>query len=186
MIDHLPKTELSVVVDNTLKTLQESILTQCNILEQTTEQLITERDLFTARGVQLDHLGYLIGENRNGRNDDDYLKGLKLRLAINTSSGTVNELIEILQLLLGDGYVYRVTRSGDGAVDFYLGVETPVDDFLVILSELVSAGVLVNNVTYSQAGTPFIATERGATGDQSSGILPEIGEDGVVLAEKLI
>lgn len=59
----------------------------------------------TAAGVHLTRLGALVGESRNGRTDTNYRIAIKGRIAANRSGGTWPEILNILHLTLGDGFV---------------------------------------------------------------------------------
>lgn len=53
-------------------------------------------DLDTAVGDQLDKLGALVGELRNDRVDANYRTAIRVRILVNSSQGTLPELIDIL------------------------------------------------------------------------------------------
>jgi hypothetical protein len=53
-------------------------------------------DLDTAVGDQLDKLGLLVGELRNDRDDTAYRVAIRVRILVNSSMGTLPELIDIL------------------------------------------------------------------------------------------
>lgn len=62
--------------------------------------LLTKRGLDTAFGKQLDVIGAIVGEPRNAREDEKYRIWIKARIKLNVSSGTPDEILEILQLVL--------------------------------------------------------------------------------------
>lgn len=64
-------------------------------------QLLTERCIDYAVGDQLDGLGAIVGEPRNGRADEVYRTAIRVRIAVNRSNGRVEELINILGLVFG-------------------------------------------------------------------------------------
>lgn len=68
-------------------------------IEDAVEQILKFRWVDTAVGYQLDGLGKIVGESRNGRNDDAYRLAIKLRIAINTCEGTPEEVIAIFLLV---------------------------------------------------------------------------------------
>jgi hypothetical protein len=55
-------------------------------------------DITRASGEQLDLLGRIVREARDGRSDDDYRRGIRVRLLINRSQGRHEELIAIVRL----------------------------------------------------------------------------------------
>ncbi len=54
--------------------------------------------LDSAEGVQLDLLGEILGEARDGRDDDPYRRALRVRVLVNRSDGTIEQLIAIILL----------------------------------------------------------------------------------------
>lgn len=62
-------------------------------------EVIDETTLTAAVGVQLDGLGQIIGLERRGLGDDDYRIRLQVQILINSSSGTIEDILEILVLL---------------------------------------------------------------------------------------
>lgn len=68
-------------------------------LETVYFDLLLNRALDTAAGVQLDGLGDILGEEREGRSDTDYRAALSIRIKINISSGEPETLMEIFAAL---------------------------------------------------------------------------------------
>jgi hypothetical protein len=56
-------------------------------------------DIDSQVGEQLDLIGRIVGQDREGRTDDVYLLWIKARIKVNKSSGIVDELLEILALV---------------------------------------------------------------------------------------
>lgn len=84
-------TKLQAVLCSYLDRIQE--------LEQATLDVYNDvLSLETAAGSQLDLLGELIGESRDGRTDDAYRLALRVRVLINISNGRTEELIAIARL----------------------------------------------------------------------------------------
>lgn len=54
----------------------------------------------TAVGDQLDILGRLVGEKRQGRVDDDFRAAVKVRILVNISNGTIPELLKISETMV--------------------------------------------------------------------------------------
>lgn len=65
-------------------------------------QLLNEVTLDNAIGVQLDGIGAIVGEEREGRNDDDYRLAIRVRILLNLSNGTPEEILTIVDTMLGD------------------------------------------------------------------------------------
>lgn len=65
----------------------------------------------------LDRIGEIIGEPRAGRSDGDYLKAIKIRIAINTTTGRRRDLIAILALVFdGDHPEARVYNHAPASI----------------------------------------------------------------------
>lgn len=70
---------------------------------QTTEDslfdLLNNRSIQTAFGIQLDYIGKIVGIKRGGRSDSSYREAIQLQILINTSEGTPDDILEILSLI---------------------------------------------------------------------------------------
>lgn len=64
----------------------------------------------TASGNLLDILGRIVGQPRSGMSDDDFKTWLKIRIKLNRCNGTPEELLTILELLLGKNYSITLTE----------------------------------------------------------------------------
>lgn len=69
-------------------------------LETAVQQLLVDRTLDNAFGEQLDILGDLVGQPREGADDTTYRQRVRARVALNRSSGTSPELIALFLLLV--------------------------------------------------------------------------------------
>jgi hypothetical protein len=76
----------------------EAFLTQVQELEDVAADYRVKFDLDTAEGEQLDFLGAQVIEFRNGRTDTAYRAAIAVRILVNTSEGSMNELLAILEL----------------------------------------------------------------------------------------
>lgn len=68
-------------------------------VETMSEDLTSARWLENAADDQLDVIGAIVGEARNGRADDAYRIHIRARIKLNTTSGTGPEILEIFSLL---------------------------------------------------------------------------------------
>lgn len=69
-------------------------------VEDTLWQLFTERTIMTAVGAQLDVIGRIVGFPRNTTDDDLYRLYLLGQIKALRSRGTINDLVELVQLML--------------------------------------------------------------------------------------
>ncbi len=96
-----------------LKALLESYIAQVQQLETAFELLFSQRGLGTAiGGLVYDGIGEIVGLPRELRTDADYLARLKTQVLANASSGTIEDVISVLQLLF-DPVI--VTEEGNAA-----------------------------------------------------------------------
>jgi hypothetical protein len=92
VIDRYRKPRTSALLASWLGELQET--------EDALWQLLVERSLATAEGDQLDVLGAIVGEPRQGRDDETYRIWISARNMVNRSSGTTTEELAIARKLL--------------------------------------------------------------------------------------
>lgn len=153
-----------------------SFLYQSNELEDLFQEMIQTKDLELATGMQLDLIGVLIGEFRNNRDDTSYRNAIKIRIGVNTSNGTIEDLITVLELLFGNDTDIIIRRDGSASITLFLGIEEPEEDLIPLIQQTIPAGVEISSILYSNNRVPYIPTERGAT-DISTSVLPERGVD---------
>lgn len=82
-----------------LKALMAAIVGPLTTLETEADALVADRWIDTAIGEQLDGCGYIVGEPRQGRDDDAYRTAIKYRVFVNISKGTPTDLIHGLKFL---------------------------------------------------------------------------------------
>ena len=87
--------------DGNLEDLIRGLVDEVQELEGVFIDIRDDRWLHNATGEQLDLLGDVVGETRQARDDDDYRTAIYLRIAINISEGTPEQLISILTALAG-------------------------------------------------------------------------------------
>lgn len=74
--------------------------------ENVLAELLAERTLPGAVGLQLEALGSLVGELRNGRADLEFEAAIRLRVLINRSQGRTEDVLGIIRTLTGVKYLY--------------------------------------------------------------------------------
>lgn len=112
-------------------------------LEDSARQLLTQRLVDNAVGEQLDVLGRIVRQPRDGRDDDTYRLWIRARTKLNLSSGTGPQILEIVALVLPDNEFHLINSppasfslEAHGAVDVAL-----VEAVAEILREAADAGV---------------------------------------------
>lgn len=76
------------------------LASQIQDLENALFGIIAITDLDTVTGIQLDVLGKILNQPRNGQSDETYRLFLRARILVNISTGTVEEILSILSILL--------------------------------------------------------------------------------------
>ena len=108
-----------------VKGLLEAIIKQLDDLQSSADSIKTERWIDTAIGKQLDGLGYLVNELRQGRNDDDYRDAIKFRIFVNVSKGTPSALIDGLKFLVDSTDNQYIEQYPATAILFTNGYSVP-------------------------------------------------------------
>jgi hypothetical protein len=87
--------------------------------ETIAHSLYTNRTIENAVGRQLDDVGAIVGQARNGLSDEIYRLRIKAKIAENNSEGTREEIINIAKLLTNAERVIITERKADFDVTFY-------------------------------------------------------------------
>lgn len=86
-----------------IEILVRAHMAQIQELEVVFFDLLVKRALDTAVGVQLDVIGRIVGQSRGTFDEDTYRTFLQGRILVNRSSGTVDQMIELVNTLLPAG-----------------------------------------------------------------------------------
>lgn len=84
------------------RALITSSMAQMQAIEDAAIAIIVQRALADAVGAQIDQLGKLVGQPREGREDDDYRRVIGCKIAVNESQGMREDLIRVARLALLD------------------------------------------------------------------------------------
>lgn len=118
---------------------------QTQKLEDALWQLLTERTMSSALGAQLDALGRIVGQARQGFDDETYRLYLKARVLLNVSSGTKEEIYSIFRPLVDVSTTMRIEEQPPAAFVLRFGgvAFTPaqIQRLIVFLRAAKSAGV---------------------------------------------
>lgn len=144
-------------------------------IESALWQLLTQRFITTAIGVQLDFIGKIVGQPRLGLDDDSYRRYIRARVAAHKSRGTTEELIKVATLVLLDIPVtIRVEREGTATVQVTLEGNIVAADIAGIvvsfLRQAVGAGIRVVLVT--EPGNESTLFSTGHTMFATLGVTP--------------
>jgi hypothetical protein len=127
-----------------IERIANALAKQIQDLEDANWQLHTERKLSTAVGAQLDILGDLVGQARDGATDAAFRVAIAARLKLNLCSGTVDELNTILSLILSPDVVWSLTELPKAALRFEffnIATEAEIAQITRIIRSARAAGV---------------------------------------------
>jgi len=106
---------------------------QFNDLETAFQSLFAVLSINDAAGAQLDLIGRIVGQAREGLGDVAYRCALRARVLANRSNGTPEELYAVVDAFLGLSAAQAYLHDDDvnGTKEFVLRVLTPVDNSLI-------------------------------------------------------
>lgn len=126
-----------------------------NSLEAVFGDMLLFRSLKDAFGVQLDGIGEIVGESRQAREDEEYRAGIIYKIALNTSGGQAEVIIDFIQRATGCLSVFfaeiqpaKVSITYIGGVG-YAGLRKQVDS-------LCAGGVQLFNLIQSDTEASFV------------------------------
>ncbi|MCK5609844.1 hypothetical protein KAR91_48680 [Candidatus Pacearchaeota archaeon] len=130
---------------------------QAQEIEDMENDLLTDRRLDQAADAQLDIIGDIVGEDREGRSDEDYRAAIRFKIYINVSHAEPETLIAAIKFITIATRV-RLWEIQPATVLMYTdGSVVPTD--IVSFMELVAAGgVNLEYVASSFGTTPFSFT----------------------------
>ncbi len=135
-------------------------------------QLLTERWIDDAAGENLDTLGAIVGQAREGRDDDTYRVWIRARSVANRSNGHADDTLQILDLITPTAdYALEETPPAAYIVTaFDLGISA--DSLFQLLSLAKPAGVRLNLIYSEDTANTFTLSDvpnTTTTGDFSKG-----------------
>lgn len=86
-----------------IEILVRALMEQVQELEDTLWDLLTKRAIDTAVGAQLDVIGKIVGQERGTFDEDTFRTFIRGRVLVNRSSGTTDQMVELVNTLLPDG-----------------------------------------------------------------------------------
>jgi hypothetical protein len=97
-------------------------------------------DLDRAKGILLDRLGKLVYESREGNDDELYRIMIRLRVLLNTTNGSINDIIKVIKFIFSSETVHIQPNYPAGITILHDG-ESPSVPFNKYISQVVAAGV---------------------------------------------
>ncbi len=86
-----------------IEILVRALMTQVQEIEDALFDLLVKRAIDTAEGAQLDVIGKIVGQPRGTFDEDTYKTFLRGRVLVNRSSGTVDQMVALVNTLLPAG-----------------------------------------------------------------------------------
>lgn len=151
-----------------LAALLDTLNLQVQDIENALWQLLTERGMTTAVGAQLDVLGRIVGQPRQGQSDETYRLYLKARVLLNLSSGSTEDIYGIFHALVSTSTTLEVRPQYPATFVLRLGGEafTPEQiDLLVVFLRSGKAGG-VRAILQWYATAPVFRFDSGPGFDQ--------------------
>lgn len=128
--------------------LLQAFLMEVNIIGEAFNDLYNKRNLADAEGIQLDQIGKILKEPRQGRDDDEYRKYLYIRTFVNSVSGTIPEIEDVIDKTEDVSFI-QVFNLYPASVYIYIKTKTIPDPSLVdLITEVLPAGVSLGYIGY--------------------------------------
>ena len=143
-------------------------------IEDVGNDLLNLRWIDTAAVAQLDAIGDIVGEPRQGRDDPDYRLAIKFRIFINASNGEPETLIALAKGITDTPYV-NLIEIQPATVQLELTADDLPSDFTEQAQKACAAGVQLH-VTNFTGLIPFMF-------DLTGGDPPEMGDGFAELSE---
>ncbi len=113
-----------------IEALVRMLVDPIQTIEDTLWQLLTERLIDTAIGEQLNVLGRIVGQTRDGLSDSDYRRHIRARISVNKSKGLWTDLIAVARLIINDTDAVLVNAESDHMTALMEVTESIVSDSL--------------------------------------------------------
>jgi hypothetical protein len=136
----------------------KSIVDPIQILENETFNVYTNRSINTAVGYQLDGLGKIVGEQRYGRNDDDYRSAIIAQIEINISGGEPESIINAMRQLLRPSVIDYIDIY-PAYFQLYLQTDSFIDNLPVLVRSFSPVGIGSGILLQGNSSKPFVFSE---------------------------
>ena len=111
-------------------------LRQIQDVENAASDLLTETNLDNATGIHLDNIGVIVGESRTGRSDLQYRTAIRARILLNTSNGTMEDVIALAISVAGAPVTITVTEFFPAG--FVAHINEPIDPAVTDIDKIAS------------------------------------------------
>lgn len=124
--------------------LLEVLVAPLQELDDSLWLLYTTRWPDLAEGVQLDALGGIVGQPREGRDDPTYRLWIKARVFVNRSTGTADDSLHVLQLVVPSATAVLTETPPAAYLIYSYGLTEDPEQIARILRQVKPAGVNMN------------------------------------------
>lgn len=136
------------ITGNNIEKLLAVLASPFQSVEGCLQQLLSERSVDTAVGAQLDVLGKIVGQSRGGLDDDHYRRYIRARISANRSTGIIEDLLKVTDLIVYDnGATYITNQEGTATLRLRIADVVIDSDLAEVVFEFaqdtVSAGVRI-------------------------------------------
>ena len=170
-VEHVLQARARLIIQYETKPRVDALLCvyvdQIQLLEDALWQLQTLRTIDLGEGVQLDGIGEIVGQERQGLSDADYRPLLRARVRANRSSGTVPDLIAVACAALDNPPPgsFKVEPLFPASFEIRITDPTPFDPEILndLIQDATMAGVrAIVIVTYTaSAANRFVFADHG-------------------------
>jgi len=121
------------------------------------------RSINLAFGEQLDGIGEIVGESRNGRDDDDYRESLYFRILVNASKGLPENVIDACLILMKGSWVTYL-ENPPAKIELITDGQYIPSNLFEILRAVAPIGVDIETIISTFEASPMFywQTEYGA------------------------
>lgn len=141
-----------------VQALIQAIVAPLETIEDDIDALKNQRWIDTAVGKQLDGCGYIVGELRRGRNDDEYRDAILFRIFVNTSKATPPDMIHGLNYLTKPDDLQYIEQYPATVMMFTDGFNVPTD-IQRVMQGLAPAAISDVQILLGYASRPFRFTK---------------------------
>lgn len=120
---------------------------QIQDLENILFDIDTRLDIDNSEGVQLDSIGTIVGQSRNGQDDATYRLFLKAKAGVNVSEGDVERVLSVWKIITG-GTIVQVIDQYPAAIELFSDVPVPGElevEAFALMQEVVGAGISITS-----------------------------------------
>lgn len=148
-------------------------ITEAQNIEDALVELLTRTDIDVISGNNLDRLGALVGQGREGFSDAKYRLFIKGKIGVNTSESDIEKVNTVFKLLTNATQV-AIVEIFPASVSLFSDVAIPAGDVALITSlmeDVVAAGVSIESIgPFPAAGTfGFSPASAGFSSDGTTG-----------------